>query len=75
MIKRPIKAKRAVRTCRRRIAEHAQPGYLTRGAHIGPLDQPQGQLFRRLLIGRVQRISHEIVPTRPPSVKMVLPVV
>ena len=75
MVERIVERKGTIQRLRNKIGLHRPPSGFPRRPHIGPLDQAQRELFRRLLIGRVQRIAHEMVPTRPPSTKMVLPVV
>ena len=66
-MERAIKAECRIGMRRRRIIPHHAPRSFARSAHIGTLDQAQRQSLCRLLVGRIQRIAHEIVPTRPPS--------
>ena len=75
LVERAVQPERAIGDARRRIAQHPAPRFLARRTDIGAFDQPQRQPLGGFLIGGVERIAHEIVPTRPPSTNTVLPVV
>ena len=57
------------------IAQHVAPRRFARRPDVRAFDQAERQNFRALLLLGVERISHEMVPTRPPSTNTVLPVV